>query len=231
MYQFFLGDMMLPVAPPRMRVRINNQNQTTNLVSGEEINLLKAPGLTDFTFPALLPIRQYPFAQYLSEFQPPSYFLGEMETLKLEREPFLFAVVRTGDNGSTLDVETSIKVSLEDYRITETAENGMDMTVDIELKQWREYGTKIITVEDGSATTTEDRLAPTAPNKTERTYTIVSGDTLRGIARRKLGNEARWRDIFDLNEAVIEEAARRHGRASSSNGHWVFPGTVIRLPE
>jgi len=234
-YQFFLGDMMLPIAPRRMRIRINNQNQTINLVSGKEINLLKEPGLTDFTFSPPLPVRQYPFARYLDGFQPPSYFLGEMETFKLDKEPIPFAVIRTGDNGATWDVETSMQVSLEDYRITENAEDGSDMTVDIELKQWREYGTKNVTVQsnaDGSssATTIEERPAPTAPNKTQRTYTIVSGDTLWSIAQRKLGDGTRHRELYDLNEEVIESVARERGMGSSARGYWIFPGTVIRLP-
>ena len=231
MYQFFLGDMMLPVAPRRLRLQINNQNQTINLVSGEEINLLKSPGLSEFTFPVLLPIRRYPFAQYADGFRPPSHFLEVMETLKLALEPFSFAVIRTGENGQLLEVETSMQVSLEDYRVTEGAEEAMDFIVDVKLKQFRDFGTKTVTIENGTATTTEDRPAPTAPNKTQRTYTVVSGDTLRGIAARKLGDGERHRELFTLNEAVIEAAARERGLESSSNGQWIFPGTVIRLPE
>jgi len=106
--------------------------------------------------------------------------------------------------------------------------------VDIELKQYRDFGTKAVTLtntnEGTTATTTPDRPAPTAPNRTQSTHTVVSGDTLWGIAQRKLGDGSRWRDIYNLNKETIESAARTRGLASSANGHWIFPGTVLRLP-
>ena len=129
------------------------------------------------------------------------------------------------------EVETNMQVSLGNYGIVEdAARDDRDMRVDIPLKQARPFGTKTITIEQetGEATTTEPRETTTAPG--EATYSIVSGDTLWSIAARKLGSGTRHGEIFRLNEAVIEAAARARGRASSNNGHWIFPGTVIRIP-
>lgn len=61
-------------------------------------------------------------------------------------------------------------------------------------------------------------------------YTIVSGDTLWGIARRFLGKGVRYVEIYNLNKDVIEAAAKAHGKSSSSNGHWIWPGTVLTIP-
>jgi nucleoid-associated protein YgaU len=49
-------------------------------------------------------------------------------------------------------------------------------------------------------------------------YTVVAGDTLRGIAHRFYGDEYRWRRIFDANRDQI------------SNPDQIFPGQVLNIP-
>ncbi len=61
-------------------------------------------------------------------------------------------------------------------------------------------------------------------------YTIVSGDTLWGIAKKFLGKGVRYVEIYDLNKDVIEAAAKTHGKSNSSNGHWIWAGTVLTIP-
>lgn len=61
-----------------------------------------------------------------------------------------------------------------------------------------------------------------------RTYTIKSGDTLSSIAQRFTGSAARWTELYNANAGVIDSTARSRGM--SGGGHWIFPGTVLRLP-
>lgn len=61
-------------------------------------------------------------------------------------------------------------------------------------------------------------------------YTVVSGDTLWGIARRFLGGGKNWPKIYDKNKKVIEADAKKHGKASSDHGHWIWPGLRLILP-
>lgn len=61
-------------------------------------------------------------------------------------------------------------------------------------------------------------------------YTIVSGDTLWGIASRKLGSGAKWTKIYDANASTIEAAAKKHRKSGSDHGHWIYPGTTITIP-
>ena len=37
-------------------------------------------------------------------------------------------------------------------------------------------------------------------------------------------------EIYELNKDTIEAAAKKYGRSSSSNGWWIYPGTVLQLP-
>lgn len=49
-------------------------------------------------------------------------------------------------------------------------------------------------------------------------YTIVSGDTLGGIAAKFLGSGSRYPEIFEANREVIEDPNK------------IFPGQKIRIP-
>lgn len=45
----------MPITPSKVTVKINNQNKTMTLINGEEINILKAAGLSDVSFELVLP--------------------------------------------------------------------------------------------------------------------------------------------------------------------------------
>lgn len=62
------------------------------------------------------------------------------------------------------------------------------------------------------------------------TYTVVSGDTLWGIASKKLGSGSKWTQIYDANAGTIEAEAKKHGKSSSDHGHWIWPGEVLTIP-
>ncbi len=61
-------------------------------------------------------------------------------------------------------------------------------------------------------------------------YTVKKGDTLWKIAGQTLGSPLRYAEIYELNKDVIEEAALGRGKKNSSNGHWIFQGTVLKIP-
>ena len=62
------------------------------------------------------------------------------------------------------------------------------------------------------------------------TYTVKKGDTLWAIAKEKLGAGSRYAEIYNLNKDLIEETAKKHGKKSSDNGHWIWAGEVLTLP-
>lgn len=229
MYQFYLDGELLPVAPEKLTVKIGNQNKTLTLINGEEVGILKRPGLSKITFSALLPAAPYPFAQYLSGFQNPVHFLDKLEALKNGLKPFLFQVVRPQGWA-----QSSFTVSLEDYSLTEDAERyGRDVYVDITLLQHRGFVTKTITFKqekDQTTATVKQEDRPTTGKTTEETYTVKAGDCLWNIAKKYLGSGTRYPEIIKLNLDTLDADAKKHGKASSSNGYWLFAGTVLKLP-
>ena len=62
------------------------------------------------------------------------------------------------------------------------------------------------------------------------THTVVSGDTLWGIAKQHYGSGSSYPKIYNANSGIIEASARRHGKSSSNNGHWIYPGDVYTIP-
>jgi len=144
-YDFYLDRCLLPVTPSKLSLKINNANKTLTLINEGEINILKKAELTDIEFECEIPQVKYPYAIYKSGFQGASYFLGYFEQLKTSRKPFQFIVCRQTPDGKKL-FNTNIKVSMEDYKITEDAKEGIDLKVKIKLKQYREYGTKTVNI-------------------------------------------------------------------------------------
>lgn len=231
-----MDGVLLPVTPGALTIKIANQNKTIDLINEGQRNILKTPGLSKISFSALLPNREYPFARYAGGYQPAQYYMSKLESLKNACKPFEFSVIRIDDTGEELMSAQPMTVSLESYELAEDASSyGLDVMAKIELLQYAPYHTKTIEFKktDSSSGTkkaavTQKRDTTTA--QTGKTYTVKQGDNLWDIARVKLGNGERQTEIYNLNKATIEAAAKKYGRSSSSNGWWIYPGTVLKLP-
>lgn len=222
-YLFYLKKCLLPVTPDKLTTKINDKNKTVTLIDEGEVNILKQPGLTDIEFTAMIPNVKYPFGTYKSGFQGASYFLSYFESLKVSRLPFQFIVTRSFPNGKGI-YDTNMKVSLEDYKVEESADEGFDCKVKIKLKQWRNYGTKTvkvnITEKKVTAAPETPRAAVTAPAPpTTQTYTVKSGDCLWNIAKKFYGNGAKYTVIYNANKGVI-----------GGNPNLIYPGQVLTIP-
>lgn len=229
-YDFYLNKCLLPVAPGKLQIKINNANKTVTLINQGQINLLKVPELTEIEFECLIPQTEYPFAVYKSGFLGASYFLNYFESLKTSRKPFQFIVSRRLLDGETL-FGTNMKVSMEDYQITEDAEEGFDLTVKIRLKQFREYGIKTVSIKNiqetqvsntsqAEVTVSQTRAAENSPApSTTRTHTFSEGETLWELAKKYYGDGSKYGYISAANRDRIE-----------GNMFDIKPGQVLTIP-
>jgi len=222
-YDVYLKNCLLPVTPDKIQIKINNNNKTINLINDGEINILKKSGLTDIEFECLIPQVKYPFAVYKDGFKDAGYFMDIFEELKTSQKPFQFIVCRKLPSNKQL-LNTNIKVSLEDYKITEEAKNGFDFTVKFNLKQWKDYGTKTINISlagakpkasSEPARETNNSPAPAA----SQSYTVVKGDSLWNIAKKYYGNGSKYTVIYNANRGVI-----------GGNPNLIYPGQVLTIP-
>lgn len=207
-YYFYLDKLLLPIAPSKLQIKINGQNKTLTLINDGEINILKKAKLTNVDFDVLIPQVKYPFAIYKDGFHDVLYYLDKLEALKSGQEPFQFIVTRTLPNGKML-FGTNMKVSLEDYKINEDSKNGLDLMISINLKQYKDYGTKTVNVKISDTTSTvsivKTRPAESspAPKTTAKTHTVVKGDTLWGIAKKYYGNGNLYPKIYNANKDKV----------------------------
>ena len=224
-YDVYLDRCLLPVTPKKMAIGISNQNTTVNLINEGEVNILKMAGLTEIEFECEIPQVKHPYAVYTnsSGFRVASYFLDYFENLKTSKQPFQFIVCRRTPNGKSL-FNTNIKVSLEDYKLTEDAGEGFDIRVKVKLKQWRDYGTKAvkvsITAGKPKAAPEPQRAATNSPAPAaSQSYTVVKGDCLWNIAKKFYGNGSKYTVIYNANKGVI-----------GGNPNLIYPGQVFTIP-
>lgn len=223
MYNVYLGNMLCPIAPEKIQIKIANQNRTMALMNGEEINIIKDAGLSEISFSLMLPNSQYPFAVYKSGYVGAVFFLEQIEKLKLEKKPFQFIIVRQFPDGKNL-YNTNIKVSLEDYQIEDNANDGFDVRVSLRLKQYRDYGTKICELDSSTISPPQQpRPADTspAPVQQNKTYTVVKGDCMWLIAQKFYGNGNLYEKIYQANKSVL---------AGRSPRCLIFVGDVLTIP-
>lgn len=212
-YACYLGGVELPT-PAKLTVKIKSKNKTLILLNEGEINFLRTPGLSEIVLPLTLPM--------LTGSRSPDYYLGVLERLKTSKAPTQFILVRVSPDGRTL-YDTNMRVSVEDYNIVEDAKEGLDVSVDVNLKQWKSYGTKTVKVEQPAENTQvqtvsveKERDASTAP--TAKTYTVKAGDTLWALAAKYYGSGAQYTKIYNANTDKI------------SNPNLIYVGQVLTIP-
>ena len=220
-YKMYIDGALMPITPSKVKQKINNQNKTLTLISGEEINILKEAKLTDVSFDVVLPQVPYPFTN--GGAQGASYYLSLFESLKKSKTPFQWILNRSRPDGAAL-FYSNLTVGMEDYQITDDAKEGFDLTVSVKLKQYRAFGTKTVTITPAPAPS-EPATATVQPAPRETTsapqnlsYTVKSGDCLWNIAKKQLGDGSRWKEIYELNKDKIK------------NPNLIYPDQSLTLP-
>ena len=199
-YAFFLNHILFSVPPSKITTSINGKNKTVVLLDGTELNELTKAGLTDISFNILLPMVKYPFARYDDGFKPADYYLSEIKKMKMSISPFQFDLYREKPD-HTQTYYTEMTVSLEDYKIIEDAESGLDVTVEINLKQYIPKNTTVYNIEE--AENGELAALKNVGRSDFRTipefYTAEEDDTLYNVCRRFLGTGDSYKDIAKIN--------------------------------
>lgn len=231
-YHFFIDDLELPYAPSELKITIGSNNKTVELIDGSEFNVLKNPKLTEIEFDVELPRgRQYAFANKLTSSK---IYTDHFEKLMLNKTPCRLVITRpnpvyrgkTGIGGTAMDFESTVfTATLEGYTLKEKANNAFDITATLKFKEYIARGVVKQTVINNASVQTATKTV-----SSNQTYVVKKGNTLWGISRKFYGTGTKWKTIYNANKTTIENTAKKYGKHSSSNGHWIYPGTKLLIP-
>ncbi|EQE98071.1 lysM domain protein [Clostridioides difficile CD109] len=199
------------------------------MINTGEVNILKKEGLSEISFEAEFTHNKLPF--YRGAFRDVQFFLSKLELLKTDCKPFQFIVSR--ELGNKVLFNTNIKVSLEEYAISEDAENGSDTKVAIKLKQYRDYSTKKLVLAPPKNETDRPNVkiepkrvdSVNATNTKTKTYTVKAGDSLWSICQKQLGNGSLYKKVYELNKSMMDKA----NKGKNLSKYTIYKGQVLKL--
>jgi len=219
MYRLYLKQdgkqILLPVTPSEIETKTGNRNKAVYILNFGEMNLAKKPGLQEVRFTVLLPGRQYGFVQMEEGFHEPEYFLNCFKEYKAAAKPVQLILFRKLADGTQLFCG-NMDVLLEDYTVTEKGGEQGDFWVEMCWKEWKtaksiRYSVKS---QNGSNVLVEQGQKREAKTPAA-TYTVKTGDCLWNIAKKQLGDGAKYKEIAQKN--------------GISNPNLIYPGQVLKL--
>lgn len=203
-----------PITPSDLTIKVGSNNKVVNLIDGGDINILKSPSLMEISFDARFPMRQYPYAREFVSF---NVYLETFKQLKEQKRSFRFIVARSTPNGKRT-WDTNILVSLEDFTVEESANEGDDVIISFNLKQYKDYGVNLVS---------NSVKRPTYTLRDNKTLGVPEDATLSSISKLVYGTCDYARQIYQINKSALDDEARAHGYDDSGNGELLFTGTTL----
>ena len=231
MYYLRIAGANFPAAPESIEEALENKNEQVGLVTGDQINILKKPGLTKWTMELRLPREEWSWAYYEqpagspleSGFTEPEDYVELLRKVKDEQEHFQLMLVEDMAEDGTVENFTE-EVTLEDATFKTEASEGDDIIASCTFKKWVDYVTRVKTTDNQPGGTTRTTLKPK-----KKSYKVQKGDTLKKISKKMYGTQKYASKIYKWNKKKIEAAAKKHGRKSSNKGKHLYKGTKLKL--
>lgn len=219
MYKMYVGlpngeeGFIIPVLPEKIEIDESGDNKTYDVINLGEINKINVPKLTEISFESYFPLNNGPYVSSEELFQP-SFYISKIREWREKKQKIRFIFVGG-------QVEINDLFSMESFKYEEHGGEVGDIYYSIELKRYKNYSAKkvvIVTNKTSKNNTVKAKSQPTRANtkKQDKTYTVVSGDTLWHIAKRTLGDGNRYGEIAKINNI--------------SNPDLIYPGKVLKLP-
>lgn len=210
-----------PILPSSFKITASNQNTSENVHRKGEVNLLGERNLKTVEVSSFFPAHEYPFAQYQGYSTNPYSYVQKIEKWKDNKVTPVFIITGVFDK----------TVSIESFEYGEEDSTG-DVMFTLSLKEYStvSYSKPKKKTSNGKKVTQKASSKKRSTKKSSKKiikYTIKKGDNLLKIAKKTTGKSSNWKSIYKKNKKVIESAARKHKRKSSSNGRYIYQGTKL----
>lgn len=185
--------LQLPINPSEIEVSESGQGNTYDVVGLGQINVIKDRQLKTYSFSGLFPAQWYPFVT-TDDLLHPSEYIEMIEKWMGTKRPIRF--IFTSD---TYDINTP--ASIESFDWKEVAGSGGDIEYSFQLKEYVFHAARKIVKKSTKGGSVQKKKTVARPNDKQqpKTYTMVAGDSLWKVAKMKLGDGARWKEIQKLN--------------------------------
>lgn len=187
----------IPINPGSIEMGDGINSTTYDIVGLGEINVIKSPKLTTFSFSSFFPAQPYPFISASVVLEPNEY-VNMIKRWMGTKRPIRFVFT-----GASFDINEA--VSIESFEYKESAGSIGDIDFTLNLKKYVFYSAQRVNVvsrEENNATTQVIEKS-SKPRQNDRhppkTHTLAPGENLWTVAKKQLGDDSKWREIQKLN--------------------------------
>lgn len=185
----------LPVNPETITISSPFSTQEVNISQLGGISVIGERELKDFTFSSFFPRDYNPTFCEHDKIHDPWTYVKNIEKWRDSRKPMRLVITGTPINYA---------VTLNDFTYdAEKAGNVGDIYYTMTFREYRFVNVKTTKeTNNGTVKSSEGNSRPNAKSA-PTSYTVKSGDSLWKIAKRLLGDGAKWRSIYDANKKTI----------------------------
>lgn len=170
--------------------------------------------LKEYSFECEFPHERLHYVETSGRFRDADYYIRQFEKWRDNLTPVRFIA----SNGIGDDINTLVLI--EELTITEKAGEEGDKYISFNLVEYKEFGKKAVVVQvtENVATAVKEVSVPEVSPKSSGSHTVVSGDTLYGIAKKYYSDGNQYTKIANANKNIIK------------NPNLIYPGQKLVIP-
>ncbi|WP_338015876.1 LysM peptidoglycan-binding domain-containing protein [Paenibacillus mesophilus] len=196
-----------PVNPSEISIKRDRSYETFQIMNLGEVDFPHGEKIKEISFSSFFPAQSdLSYCRY-ENIPDPQLTMNQINTWMSDRQPLRLMIVPS---------EVNVLVIISSHNSTFRPNEPGDVYFDLTFRTWRDYQIRTLAEIGGGSAATEPRpdLKPVPI-----TYTVKPGDSLWAIAKLNLGSGSRWRDIYEMNRAVI-----------GPNSDLIYPGQELVMP-
>lgn len=205
----------IPVNPEEVKTSNSLSIEKYNILSLGQVGVPSYKELNTYSFETEFPYKVTSYVNYKNDFKNSDFWVDLFENWMKNKTPVRFIA----SNGIGKDINTLVLIS--SMEVSEKAGEEGDKYISFELLEYRKFDKKVATIKDiggNKGKVTQSSSSTSNPNATNKTYTVVRGDTLWGISKRYYGKGSEYPKIFNANKNIIK------------NPNLIYPGQKLVIP-